>query len=171
MKKYFFLLLLVVLLGGLGFAGYKLFKHQEERREFERSTNNYSELTKIRAELVALAGEPKDYNQPTLVVFFNSECDHCQAEALEIAQHLEEFLSGQIWWISFQEPENILNFLESYGLMDYSGSFPFSIEPEKAQRLFGRIRMPQTMVFENNRIQAEFIGEVDFAEELADFFD
>ncbi len=52
----------------------------------------------------------------TVVVYFNSECDHCQREARDIAANLYYFQDMNLLMVSDEHIATIENFIEKYGL-------------------------------------------------------
>ena len=58
-------------------------------------------------------------NSATVFLYFNSECEHCQAEAQMIKENIDKFKPFQLVFISFKKPEKIESFAIQYKLLDY----------------------------------------------------
>lgn len=59
-------------------------------------------------------------NSPVLFLYFNSECEHCQSEASQIKENINEFKNVQLVFISFEKPIQIEEFATKYKLNQYA---------------------------------------------------
>lgn len=172
-KKLIIAFIAVVVLGAGGWMGHGKYqeyqKEAEKKRMWEEGTRPFNTLTKIRAAMNPVTGEPTNYNKTTLVMFFNSECDHCQQEADELAAHFDQLKETQLWFISFEEQNQAHNFLKSKKLTDHSDFHLFITTPEEAKALFGVTWLPQTFIYEENRLVTGFLGPAKFAEKIAPY--
>lgn len=56
--------------------------------------------------------------KPVIINFFNSTCDHCQKEAIDLAKNKEAFKKVQLVMISSENLPAIRNFYKEYQLSD-----------------------------------------------------
>ncbi|WP_395047080.1 TlpA family protein disulfide reductase [Flavobacterium sp.] len=116
MKKILKIIILIVVLSILAFMGYKVVTKIRQKKEV-------AEHIKIIPvfEYQTLEGKPfsnKDLKENTATVFlyFNSECEHCQSEATQIKEKINQFKNVQLVFISFEEPKQIATFAITYKL-------------------------------------------------------
>jgi len=57
---------------------------------------------------------------PIIFVYFNSECDFCQHEALMIKHNIDKLTNSQIIFISSEPQEKIIAFAQNFGLINFS---------------------------------------------------
>ena len=112
---------------------------------------------------------PTDFNKRTIVILFNSECDHCQAEADILSERMDELRDIQLWFISFEESEQALAFLNEKGLTRHPDYHLFSTNPEEAKAMFGVLWLPQTFLYEENQLTKGFLGPIKFDEQIGPF--
>lgn len=58
-------------------------------------------------------------NQPTLIMFFSPDCDHCKHETEEIIKNISSFQKIQIVMATFESLEKMNAFYSNYKLADY----------------------------------------------------
>lgn len=59
-------------------------------------------------------------NTATVFLYFNSDCEHCQSEATQIKDNIEQLQSIQLVFISFEEASKIKAFATNYKLLNYN---------------------------------------------------
>jgi peroxiredoxin len=150
MKKILKITITLVLLGILSFLGYKIITKLNHKKEVAKRTKiipNFSFRT--------LAG--KEFTQrdlkalPTIFVYFNSDCDYCQAEATKIQKHLRDFKNTQILFVSFDNKEGIQKFAKDYKL-DKEANITF-LEDSKDEfsTTFDVNSIPYIVVYDENK--------------------
>lgn len=167
-KKIFLTLSVVVVLGMVGWAVYYGYGKYQKKLLWEEGTKPFNTLTKIREAMNPVTGEPTDYNKKTMVVLFSSECDHCQQETDTLASHLDELENTQLWFISFEEERQALNFLMRKKMLDHPDFHLFITTPEEAKAVFGPLWLPQTFLYDGNQLKEGFLGPVKF-EQISSF--
>ena len=125
MKKSLKILLPILALGLFGFIAYKVITKINHKSEV---AGNIAIMPDISYKNVS-TGKPfskddLDAQKPTVLVWFNSECEYCQHEAWEIQQNSIAFKECQILFISEEKPEIIKSFSKEYNLNQY-GHFYF----------------------------------------------
>lgn len=96
-----------------------------------------------------------------IILYFNTDCDHCQYEAKQIGEHISAFKNSQIVMISFNTNKEIVQFAKTYCLdkipqitflQDKSLLFP---------KWFGNCSIPTLFVYNGkHELVREFYGEV-----------
>ena len=172
MKKKLVIALVVLCgLGLVGWGGYYAYGEYQQKQIWEEATRPFNTLTKIREAMNPIMGQPTDFNKKTMVVFFNSECDHCKAEADVLSKHFEQLLDIQLWFITFEEAGQARSFLRRKRLTGHPDFHLFITTPEEAKALFGGLWMPQTLLYEDNQLERGFLGPVKFDEQIEPFLD
>jgi peroxiredoxin len=95
-----------------------------------------------------------------LIIYYHSECDHCQYEAEEISKYSEQFENYQVIMISFEPVENILIFREKYNL---NQPFIKFLQDTKYQfdDIFGHSPIPTLFIYNKDKtLVKQFKGEV-----------
>lgn len=99
-------------------------------------------------------------NKACLIIYYNSECNHCEYEAEQISTHIDKFENYQILMISYESLENILAFKEKYKLNNNLITF---LQDPKYQfdDIFGNSPIPTSFIYNKNRkLVKQFKGEV-----------
>lgn len=94
-----------------------------------------------------------------IVVYFNSECDHCKWEIAQIDANYKEFISYNFIFVSYEEPCDALNFIESHPNFKLLKYHLLYISAEKVLETFGAEIVPQILIYRHNKLQKQFKGE------------
>jgi len=99
--------------------------------------------------------------QPTLLIYFSSDCDFCIHKTRSIAEHLSDFKDKQLLFISLKSVEVIQAFAENKGLLHQ----PNVLFLQDRNRIFPdqfRVRsVPHSLVYDKNGdLIARFSGQV-----------
>ena len=98
--------------------------------------------------------------QACLIVYFNSECEHCQSEAEQISKQINRFDKFQVLMISYEPIETILAFREYYKLLSPAITFLQDSESQ-FDDIFGNSPIPTSFIYNKNRVLVkQFKGEV-----------
>ena len=96
----------------------------------------------------------------TVIIFFNSSCEHCQYEANEIQQRIKDFAGTNLLFISEESEEKIIAFSKKYQLDNKENILWLIINPEDVYETFGAISVPHIWIYNNEGILIkEFKGE------------
>ncbi len=102
----------------------------------------------------------KNAGNPTVIIFFNSGCEHCQYEVGSIAQALAAFKETNLLFISDESVEKITAFSRQYKLNDKPGVWWLKMEPEEVYNTFGNIGVPHIWIYnKEGKLIKEFKGE------------
>lgn len=119
MKRFFKIIIPILIIGLLGFMSYKVItkiNHKREMAEHIKTIPPFSYST-INGKL--FTNENLKQNTPTLFLYFNSECEHCQSEASQIQESMAKFKEIQLVFVSFEEKNKIIAFAKEYKLDSY----------------------------------------------------
>jgi len=115
---------------------------------------NYKErlhlLTDLYSSLAIVSSSNVRY---TTLIYFNSECEHCQRQLLDISKNIDIFNNQKLILISSQEPCDVLNYLIEHDLSDYYVN-------TKIENIYDTFEgnIPQTFIYEKNLLKQHFIG-------------
>lgn len=105
-----------------------------------------------------------EQGKPLVLIYFNSECDHCQREVLEIRENIGLFSSSSVVLMSSQPLNEIESFSSGSGLQEYTNVRFGQIEPEVLGENFGTLTLPQIFVFSSEgKLITLFSGETKAA--------
>ena len=98
--------------------------------------------------------------KPLILIYFNSECDHCQRELEEVGNNMSLFSSTTLVLMSSQSQEEITQFVDKAGFKEYPNVRFGRIRPEELSERFGTLALPQIFIYssEGNLITL-FSGE------------
>lgn len=107
--------------------------------------------------LKALVG----HNKPTVIFFFEPDCEHCQAEAGELKKYARAFAHVQLLWVSMAEPYRLRQFEQQYGLEKSLTNLRIShISPHEANQRFAFRTVPTILIYNQNRqLTKKYVGE------------
>ncbi len=117
MKKYLKILIPIFALSLLGYLGYNVVAKMQYKNEVAKTLQtipNFSFKTLQNTDFTNTNLKP---NTPTVFIYFNSECDFCHHEAQSISEHIEQFKSIQLLFVSTEKMETIKAFAETYNLL------------------------------------------------------
>lgn len=139
-----FLLILVV-----GWMGYSSIKKLDMKNDIQ---SRQSDLTLM---LSQLGQSNVDESTFTILMFFNSECEHCQWEMQEISKNIDQFSQHQLLFASFEPEKEAMAFLDQHGLSKYY----VKSTPEKVMASFSG-GVPQTLIYKDGKLVKHYKGEV-----------
>ena len=91
----------------------------------------------------------------TILIYFNSECEHCQREIHEISKNIGLFDRTQLLLTSFEPQQEAFTFLAQHDLSDlYLRSTPENV----IDSFSGGV--PQTLIYQEGELIKHFKGEV-----------
>lgn len=154
--KYLFAFLAFCL---VAFAFYKFFRNQK--------SDNIKvipdiQLQSIDNKLISLKKESEKFH---FLFFFDSQCEHCQAEAKVVQKNLNEFEKAEITFISIQKMRNINIFAADYNLKNIPNVTFCQIEPEVLANEFGNMGFPTIFIYNpQNQLVDKLSGEIKIEE-------
>ncbi len=160
-------LFLAIVVMGLGALLSYLLREDAPEKESKPSFQTLTGVNRVLKPV--MGGAPNGFNGKTVLMLFNSECEHCQEEIASIVANLDKFDGIQLWFVSFEEEEAVSYFLLQKGVMAHNASYSFWIDPEIAFKTFGPLKFPQTFVYQDNQLLTSFLGNVEIETMLDSF--
>jgi peroxiredoxin len=92
-------------------------------------------------------------------VLFQPECDHCQEEAIQIEQRLEEFRNYTLYFISSAPIEQIDGFARNFRLHEKENVKFAWTSTQGVLDHYGPIPTPSVYVYSDGRLRQSFKGQ------------
>lgn len=110
-----------------------------------------------------LDGSPattRDLPGSSILILFNTDCDHCQREAKAIQENLNAFQNYTLQFIAAEAPELIQKFAQDYGLSNQPNIRFGQAEGVDVYMNFGSIPTPAIYIYsKDRRLVKSFLGE------------
>lgn len=101
-----------------------------------------------------------------VLVMFQPDCDHCQHEAVQIEQRLEEFKDYTLYFVSSSPMEQITAFARNFKL-DGKENVKFAwTSSESVLTYYGPIPTPSIYVYSKGELRSSFNGQTEVEEIL-----
>jgi len=94
-------------------------------------------------------------------MLFQPDCDHCQEEAVQIEQRLEEFDGYVIYFISSSPIEQITAFADNFNLNDKKNVQFAQSSTEGVLKHYGPIQTPSVYIYSAGKLKKSFNGQTD----------
>jgi thiol-disulfide isomerase/thioredoxin len=101
-------------------------------------------------------------NQPTVIIYFNPECEHCQYEATEIGRQPDRFAKANMILITPDDSAlRIEAFVDKYKLLQVDNLVILYDRKLQFRKYFGTSVFPSVFIYgKDKRLKKQFIGEV-----------
>jgi hypothetical protein len=97
---------------------------------------------------------------PTAIIYFNTDCDHCQYEATQIKKNILKFRNAQILMLSIEPLTNIRTFITKYRLENLDNLRVGQISGKTAVETFGFKSVPHILIYNaESQLVKEYKGE------------
>lgn len=99
-------------------------------------------------------------NRKSVIVYFDSECDHCQYELDQIISNTEKFIKADVVLTSSESIRAIKQFVETnYPVAPDNIRF-LKTNPDEASKTFGSLAVPQIFIYgADGVLMKKFNGE------------
>jgi thiol-disulfide isomerase/thioredoxin len=98
-------------------------------------------------------------NGTTVLILFNSTCEHCQAEIKDISEHHVLFKETAVALIS-TEPLEVINAFASDFKLDNLGHFKcYHVSSDDLYKHFGTVAYPEIYIYKNLQLTSHHKGE------------
>lgn len=94
-------------------------------------------------------------------VLFQPDCSHCQDEAAQIEQRLEEFKDYTLYFISSAPMDEIDAFAQTYKLKEKKQVKFAWTSTEEVLDHYGAIRTPSVYIYSDGALKGSFNGQTD----------
>ncbi len=157
-RKRLGLILGVLLLGAAGWLGFRTVSGLNAKKEALTRRQHLAEFTVYKnqhSEQLALVG-----SLPTVVMYFNPDCEHCQYEAEQLPRHPTLLKKAQVWLLSTEPLPRLQTFAKRYRLDTLPHVSVAHIEARVAFDSLGFRMVPHLLVYgADGRLKKEFKGE------------
>lgn len=103
----------------------------------------------------------------SILIFFSSECDHCQRETKQIHNHLPAFETYSLHFVSMDAFEVMHKFAADYGVDGKPNIHFLQADGATVSRVLGYIDTPTMFIFDKDRkLVRRFDGETNIDEIL-----
>jgi peroxiredoxin len=98
--------------------------------------------------------------KPTLIILFNSECEHCQYEAGQLQKRHQEFARASVYLLTTEPPVRAQAFARQYGLDTLSMMHVGTLTQEESYKAFGPTSVPHLFIYgPDGQLRKEYKGE------------
>ena len=153
MLKIFSTFLVLLLLAGCSA------KKEERATVSKTQVNEYPDLI-----LTLSNGEKlstKTLKGNNIIILFQPDCDHCQNEAVQIEQRLDEFKDYALYFISSSPMEQITAFAKNFKLDDKKNVRFAWTANEGVLTYYGAIPTPSIYIYSQGELRTSFNGQTD----------
>lgn len=99
-------------------------------------------------------------NKPTIIVYFNTECEYCQYEATQIVKYQKQFKDVNLYMLSAENIAQIKAFTHKMGLDKISNLEMGKITVKESFEVFAFTRIPDILIYNaSGQLQKHFKGE------------
>lgn len=159
-RKMYYPLLILAVAVLLSCTSGKNEKNKDEVSAPETATvNEYPPLTLslVNGEQVAA----RELQGKNVFFLFQPDCSHCQEEAAQVAQRLDDFNNYSLYFISSAPIEQISAFAQTYKLADKENVKFAWASTEGVLAHYGAIRTPSVYIYSNGALKKSFNGQTD----------
>jgi peroxiredoxin len=98
--------------------------------------------------------------KPTVIVYFNTECEHCQYEVTQIVKHQKHFKDVNLYMLSAENIAQIKAFAHKMGLDKISNLEMGKITVKESFDVFAFTSIPDILIYNaSGELQKHFKGE------------
>ncbi len=161
MKKYLEIIIPLFILGAIAFMGYKVITKINHKNEVAENIKTIPAFSYVRINGKMFSNKDIKENIPTVFLYFNSECEHCQSEAEQIRDNVKKFANAQLVFISFEEPKKIMTFATKYKLLGHDNISFLSDSKVSFATTFDVNSLPTVVIYDKNKkLVAKIKGEI-----------
>lgn len=158
MRKGLQILFITILVLIIGYFAYDQFKIQSISTDYQilpEFTLNDINGTKFNSSQL-------HRDKQKLIIYFDSECEHCLEEAAAISQHIKSFKNIQLIFISYQEPEAITEFAQTYHFLSLPNAVFLQDNYLQLVTAFNIKEFPFMLIYsKDNKLIQKFEGPTD----------
>jgi peroxiredoxin len=158
-KKYILTGILVLLFTGIGILIAKTIRTNNHKKQVSEQlkmipnfeTYNMDSLKVHHAEF---------HEKPTVIVYFNTECEHCQYEAKQIVKYQDRFKDVNLYMLSAENIAQIKAFARKMDLDKISNLELGKITVKESFEVFAFTSIPDILIYNaSGELQKHFKGE------------
>jgi len=119
MKKFIKLFLPIIILISVSYLGYRMVQISQNKKMHEERIIHIPVFELKTMKEKSFTNSDLKQDVPTVFLYFNSDCEFCQAEAEEIESNIKKFEGVQIIFVSNEPISQIKSFQQKYKLDGY----------------------------------------------------
>lgn len=98
--------------------------------------------------------------KPTLLILFNSGCEHCQAEATQIHKRYREFAAANVVMLTSESLQDAQSFVQHFGLDSLGMISVGTLSADQVYNAFGHTSFPHLYLYgPDGNLRNEYQGE------------
>ena len=160
MQKVLKYLITIVVFGGLLFLASRTWKSYQAKKEIEYriQTLQHCSFKTLTGKEIYL--DQFDSTQPTIIIYFHPDCEHCQYEAKEIGFHASELIIANMVMIT---PDDSIQRIEKFAAINHLwelNNFELLRDTKQAfKKYFGTAKVPSIFIYKNDQLLKKYSGE------------
>ena len=143
------------------FLGYQIIVKQTKNEEIKSIKAKLPNFEFYHLDATKFRSSQLNANRSHIIIYFNIDCDHCQAEAKLIHDNIKAFENAQIIMVAPNTPKEILAFTKQYGIAQHP---EITVLWDKDYRFidwFGSSPFPSVYIYnQEQKLVKEYHGEV-----------
>ena len=156
MKKQLIITIIAFIFALLTYFGFQIYQKIEAKKVFSQQIKRIPKTNTFQW----IGKQAPNNNTPTIILFFNPDCDHCQYEAKSILEHKSDFVNTNFWWVTTVDSSAINDFSKKHHLDKLSKHYFAKLSTEKVVETFGSVSVPHIFIYDKTGVlQKEFRGE------------
>jgi peroxiredoxin len=164
MKKTLKTIIPILVLGALGFMAHKVIAKINHKKQVAQQIKTMPAFAYTMHTREVFTNKNLKENTPTVFVYFNTECEHCQSEANQIQENIDKFKNVQLVFVSFEDSKKIMAFANNYKLNHYDNITFLSDTKVTFATTFDVKSVPALVIYDANQNLLEKIrGQIKVA--------
>lgn len=160
MKRIIVLFIISIVLFLLAYMVWRIVGRLEAKKEVAAYTATLPKTTFRAINSAEKRLEIKN-EQPSILFFFNTECEHCQAEAQLVEKEIAQLQGANLYFFSIEPLEKIQAFAKTYRLDGLPNLSVGQLTAKEVSEKFGVRGFPSTFIYSpNGKLLQQFRGEV-----------
>jgi len=147
MKKFIRIFLPIIILIVFSYMGYHIVQASQNKKIREERIAHIPIFELKTLQEGIFTNKNLKQNVSVVFLYFNSECDFCQAETEEIISNIKKLEDIQVFFVSNEPIKQIIEFQQKYKLDDYNNVMFLCDYENKFSELFGVKTIPTSFIY------------------------
>ena len=161
MKQLIKITIITLFASGFVLLLYLTLHKYNEKQEIRENISVLPKLTLYESDSLKFNYAELTPDHPTLLLYFNSECDYCHYQIQDLLSHYEDLDQVNLLLISAEPFERIADFGRKYQLQDFPRLKVTHINPLLAANALGAVATPTIFLYDRHKHLIEKIeGEI-----------
>lgn len=135
----------------LAFLGYKVVSKISYKNEVAANMEELPQFSYKGTQGSTFTKEDLKNGKPTVIIYFNSECEYCQHESQDIEQNIKKLKQVQLLFVSTENMETIQNFARTYKLNIYDNIHFLSDSQNTFANTFDAHTIPFILIYDKDK--------------------